>query len=93
MENRNYIEIDFINDFIQILSTSMKNLENKSKYAFKDYENKDLLIHEKIIDEFRDCMSLLNMKLGDHNYKQLTLIHNNPQDDIIKRIDQEEEQK
>ena len=69
MENQNYVQIEIIKDFIRILESSMNNLENKSRFAFKDYENKELLIHEKIIEEFRDCMSLLNFKLGEDNYK------------------------
>ena len=50
----------------------MSNLEEKTKYAFNDYEDKDLLVHEMIIDNFIECMSLLKLKIGQDNYKQLT---------------------
>ena len=61
----------------------MKNLENKAKFAFKNDDNIELLIHEKIIEEFRDCMNLLSIKIGEDYYKQITLLQNNPQDDIF----------
>ena len=54
--DKGFIQISHIKDFISLLEGSIQKIEKYAKHAYADYDNKDMLIHDQIAEEFKDCM-------------------------------------